>query len=597
MTKTIRTILRKYGVRIVVVFLSMLFLCAYVNKKEGFHMDEILAFQLANAEYNPWIVPTQPVGRLAKFMDEYIDGESIGETISNVGFIVKDTLTNRGGSILANYKADVYEAPVWISGKMFRDYVRCESYDDYNLISVYFNVKDDNHPPLHFMLLHIMTSVFKGEISVWHGAVINLAAIAGTLWLLGLIGDMVFKNRKSSVALMVLYGFSMGAVASAIWIRMYALLTLWTVWGLYLHIRKYTCRSQDSFLRINPKNGKVKWLGSISIFVVTVLSFWTQYFGLFFILPLALVTVILLAKERRIPEVWAYIRTMVTAAVVGIGVFPFAIGDVLFSDRGTEALSQWKNGFSEYAERIKVFGSILAENVAADTLAFFIAVIVPVGFILYKYVRKRMNESCFGEAIWMTFIPTLVYFLLAAKMSPYFIDRYIMAIFPVTALLVMWLWDVYCYIWVSSENRGQFLGRTAEMGCVLLAIVLSCMQLVQMGGEHTYLYPGYEAQVQVAKDYSRYPAVCLYDGYNFYENVVEMEYYEQSILLKKDQLSAMDEGRIQVAENGYIALIKHPGEEGGKEQLEQMMHVFGGSTAEVLYEGGAFGDIVYLVTP
>ena len=109
-------------------------------------MDEILAFQLANAEFNPWIVPTQPVGRLAKFMTEHIDGDTLGETVSNIGFIVQDTLKNRGSSILANYKADVYEAPVWISREMFQAYVRCDSGDDFNLLSVYFNVKDDNHP-------------------------------------------------------------------------------------------------------------------------------------------------------------------------------------------------------------------------------------------------------------------------------------------------------------------------------------------------------------------------------------------------------------------------------------------------------------------
>ena len=162
MAETFKTITKKYGVRIIVVLLSMLFLCTFISRKEGFHMDEILAFQLANAEYNPWIVPTQPVGRLAKFMDEHIDGDSLSETISNVSFIIKDTLSNRGGSILANYKADVYESPVWISKEMFQAYVQCDSGDDFNLLSVYFNVKDDNHPPLHFIIfLSIYQSKFK----------------------------------------------------------------------------------------------------------------------------------------------------------------------------------------------------------------------------------------------------------------------------------------------------------------------------------------------------------------------------------------------------------------------------------------------------
>ena len=34
-----------------------------------------LSFELANARYNPWIVPTQPEGRLAKFVNEEIRGQ------------------------------------------------------------------------------------------------------------------------------------------------------------------------------------------------------------------------------------------------------------------------------------------------------------------------------------------------------------------------------------------------------------------------------------------------------------------------------------------------------------------------------------------
>ena len=590
MAERFKTIRKKYGIRIIVVLLSVLFLCTFISKKEGYHMDEILAFQLANAEYNPWIVPTQPVGRLAKFMAEHIDGETIGETVSNICYIVKDTLTNRGSSILANYKADVYEAPIWISKDMFQAYVQCDAEDDYNLLSVYFNVKDDNHPPLHFMLLHVMTSLFKGEISVWHGAVINLAAMAGTLWLLGLIGDIVFKNKKNSSLLMLLFGFSTAIVATTLWIRMYALLTLWTVWGLYLHLRKYANVEQDSFLRINKRNDKPMWLGSVDIFFVTILSFWTQYFGLFFILPLALVTVVLLVKEKRMKEVWAYIRTMVTAAVVGVCVYPFAIGDVLFSDRGTEALSQWQNGWAEYWNRLAAFGKVLSDNVAGGVIPFVMVLLIPIVWLmvsaLFKKEKARASE---WSIVGMCVIPTIAYFLLAAKMSPYFVDRYVMAIFPMTALVIILAWDRFTANFKKEQTATAFSGAA-----VLFLVVVQCISLQ---GGHTYLYKGYEEQLQVATEYAQYPLVCLYDGYGFYENVMEMEQYEQSILVKRSELGAMDENRTKVTENGYVILIKYPGEEAGKEQLYDVMQVFGEGNAELIYEGGAFQDVIYLITP
>ena len=122
-------------------------------------------------------------------------------------------------------------------------------------------------------------------------------------------------------------------------------------------------------------------------------------------------------------------------------------------------------------------------------------------------------------------------------------------------------------------------------------------QYIQLYDGHAYLYKGYEAQLQTAEEYAQYPLVCLYDGYGFYENVMEMEQYEQTMLVKASELFAMDEERIQVSRNGYVALIKYPGDEAGKAQLAQVMDVFGGSSAKLIYEGGAFGDAIYLVTP
>ena len=42
------------------VILCLVLMGAGVSRKEGYHMDELLSFELANARYNPWIVPTQP---------------------------------------------------------------------------------------------------------------------------------------------------------------------------------------------------------------------------------------------------------------------------------------------------------------------------------------------------------------------------------------------------------------------------------------------------------------------------------------------------------------------------------------------------------
>ena len=68
--------LRKKGWEIAAIVLCMLIFSFGVSWKEGYHMDELLSFELANARFNPWIVPTQPQGRLAKFVENEIISDS-----------------------------------------------------------------------------------------------------------------------------------------------------------------------------------------------------------------------------------------------------------------------------------------------------------------------------------------------------------------------------------------------------------------------------------------------------------------------------------------------------------------------------------------
>ena len=162
-----------------------------ISQKEGYHMDELLSFELANAKFNPWIVPTQPQGRLAKFVEQEIEGETFGETLGNLRDTIADVFQNKGNSKLLTYKADVYEEPVWITAEQFRDYITVGDRDAFDYLSVYFNVKDDNHPPLHFMALHTVSSVFQGQITPLMGCGINLICVMGIMGLLMWMGRML----------------------------------------------------------------------------------------------------------------------------------------------------------------------------------------------------------------------------------------------------------------------------------------------------------------------------------------------------------------------------------------------------------------------
>lgn len=417
------------------VILCLVLMGAGVSRKEGYHMDELLSFELANARYNPWIVPTQPEGRLAKFVNEEIEGDSAGEVLENLKNTVTDVLRNRGNSKLLSYKADVYEEPVWITDRQFQDYVTVDQKDAFDYLSVYFNVKDDNHPPVHFMLLHTMSSVFRGTLSPWLGCSINLVCLGITLWLLLRLGRQladVFslegKGRQLGILAVLLYGMSTGALGTVLLIRMYGLLSCLCVALFSVHVEKWKNNGFD-------KKNK-------GLIAITVLGFLTQYFFLFYCLLLAAVTAVILLYRHRNKELWCYIRSMVIAAVIGLVLFPFAISDVFSSGRGTEALGNLASGFAGYGQRLAAFGRILADRtVGAPLLTGGCAAgaILLLGKLYLSFragKQEQKGENSGRDAAWMLMVPVAGYFLLASRMSPYLVDRYIMPLFPFVALLL-----------------------------------------------------------------------------------------------------------------------------------------------------------------
>ena len=270
------------------VVLAVIFLlgCFFISRKEGYHMDELLSFELANAEFTPWIVTTQPEGRLEKFVRNEIYGDSFGETVANITENVKDVLKNRGASKMLSYKADVYEEPVWIPAEQFRDYITADSRDNFNYLSVYFNVKDDNHPPLHFMALHTVSSVFRGKISPWMGCGINLVLILGIcILLMKICREFLFADKEPGIAVCILYACGMAGIATLLLIRMYAMLTFFCMAALYLHMKK-------------KKTGRWKYQNKLLV-LVTVCGFLTQYYFVIFMLFLAGVTVVYLWRTEK----------------------------------------------------------------------------------------------------------------------------------------------------------------------------------------------------------------------------------------------------------------------------------------------------------
>lgn len=569
--------------QLAVLALVLLAQCFYISQKEGYHMDELLTFELANAEYNPWIVPTQPVGRLAKFMQQEIYADSLGETLGNLKDTVADVLRNRGESKLLSYQADVYEEPVWITGERFHEYITVGKRDAFNYLSVYFNVKDDNHPPLYFMLVHTMSSLFRDRISPWMGCAINLAATLGCCVLMfalsRLLADCGCMREETAeqwgLCSALLYGCSSGAIATTLFIRMYGVLTFLCMLTLYLHLQKW----RKGFARKNKL-----------LILVTAMGFWTQYFFLFYCLLLALATAVVLFRSGRKKETFCYIRSMVIAAAVGVGVYPFGVKHILSSGRGVEALDNLTSGLAGYGERLLTFGEILLQRTfGQDPLGWGIAALgTAVGTALLVRKRRRAAEGVRSEPTdadragrrrvwWLLALPPLGYFLLAARMSPYMVDRYIMPVFPYAAMAFAGL-----FVYLLGDLRA------AKMSVPLyLLALLACVNVFTYDGE--YLYGGYALQLDMTEQYADLPCICVYEGYAFYDNLLEFETYDRTLLVKPSELA----GRQDIAQLSEVMVLrKHNVDADTWQEVESILTGYGLQPQQWLMRQSVYGDVI-----
>lgn len=586
--------------------LALLFAAAVllgcISQKQGYHQDEMLVYELANAEFNPWIVPTQPQGRLAKYVENEIRGESLSETLGNIADTVADVLRNRGSSKLLTYTADVYDEPVWIDRETFRDYITVDGEDAFNYLSVYFNVKDDNHPPLHFMVLHTVSSIFRGQATPFMGCGINLVCVLGVMLLIMRICRRILglwelepHGRKVGITLALLYALSIGGRDTVLLIRMYAMVAVFCVALLAVHLDKLYS-AQLGTADFTRKNGLLIW--------ITMLGFWTQYFFLFYCLALAAVTAVILWRADRKRELCCYIRSMVIAAVIGVAVFPFAISDVFSSGRGVEALENLGQGFSGYGTRLAAFGKILLTDLGVIGRYVLPIVLICCGlFVLIRRksartdVRENANEGvCAREiSLWCVLaVPAIAYFLLAARMAPYLVDRYIMPLFPIVMLAAGLGAVRVLQLLLRGGVHTAFLtdARWMRIGQPLLAAVLVMLQLLEMAsGTSVYTYSGYADQLEIADRYADNACLCLYKGVTYYENLTEFTRYEQTLLLTADELASRTD-TASIAEQDALVVLVKSGVDGDSADAV-LTERYGLRRSKVLYEKEG-GDTIYL---
>ena len=557
------------------VIIVMAFDVFFAFQKEGFHMDEVLSYELSNSEFTPWITPTQPEGRLEKFYRNEIRDDRFGRTVSNLFDQIKDVISNRGASVAASYTADVYDAPQWMTDDEITRYVTYYGNDSVIVLSAYYNTTTDNHPPLYFMLLNIFSAVYAlfayGSFSVWPGIILNMIFMAGSLFIICAFFENIVGKKCLGPVATVIYGLSPAGLNTVLLIRMYSMTSFFCLAFTYV-----------LFLKLS-KEGEPRYKNKLFI-LITVLGFLTQYFVCiyyFFLTVCVLIYLLFTGKKKVLTNL---IKTLAISAVIGLILYPFVYHDMFGTAIGNSVMES-VSGLGGYVEKVLAFAGIVAGECAGCPVALGVILVIMAAGVVIAVKTKKTRIWAIAPGI-----SVIGYFLTVSKIAPYTVDRYLMPVMGVIMVCfvtgVSFVVGMLIESFIKTENSRQAIETAA---CLIVCVAGFVFVFINPPG---YLYKGYSSQLKISERYTDYDAVVVYEGTSFYQNVPELMNYNNCLLVNRDELNIYDEN---LAMHDEIIVIEGP-EVDRREVLTTMGDMYGYTSVTVLMEEGVFGDRVCLLS-
>ena len=555
---------------VLAMIIVIIFMFYWIGQKEGFHEDEIFSYGSSNYKWDNVFQAAAKSDFLNRTIEQYIISDTIGETIENIIYYLnnQDEFSEKASAIQSADK------PEWKTNEMAKEYVTIGEGDVFNYFSVYYNQSRDVHPPLFYILVHLLSSIAYGIFSKYIIFSINLVFILLTCYTIRKI-FILFDKKYLGLIAILFYGLSMGAASTAIFLRMYAMVTFFSLMYLYLNLR---------ILKHNLEMTKRdKW----KLFFIVLLGFLTQYYFCIFALVIFVLMCIRMIYKKEYRTLRRYILIHVVTAIVGVILFPASIYHIFFSYRGAGAIS---NGIS-LIEGLQFYINILSEGFSINNILMFIlttfVLIGIIAAIVIKKVKKQRIEQIYQYILLV--IPTILYFVFIAKMAPNveakYAIRYLMPIFPEIAIIfVLGIYRIF-------KNKKMAYTLTI---CATLIITLNGI----VTNRPKYLYTGYNNYIKIAEEYKELDFVYAVDNaFTYITSLPEFMIYNKSIIINMsyDKLDFLTTDEEIQSQDKFVLTIKKWMDV--EDTLNKILEYTGYSNYEVILDQeDDTQSIIYLVS-
>ena len=292
----------------------------------------------------------------------------------------------------------------------YEDFVEVKNGERFNYINVWQNQANDVHPPLYYIFVHTICSMFPNTFSKWYGIAVNMFWMVGITILLYKLAKEITKSTIIAMGIVLTYETSVIFFNTLLFIRMYTQLTFFTIAITYL-IKLYWDSQLDRRFYL-------------SFSALVILGMLTHYYFMIYTFFISVIFAIHMIGKKRFKELMRCIMTAIISGVLYLLLWYHFAGHLFRNYRGRQALRAAVN-FSDAYKRIAGMFEIISDEAFAGLLLVIIAIW---GVTVVIRLVKKEHVFDFGNC---AFISSLCYVLVVGKIAPFIHDRYMMpAIFP-----------------------------------------------------------------------------------------------------------------------------------------------------------------------
>lgn len=373
----------------------------------------------------------------------------------------------------------------WQSSENFRKYITVDKNEIFNYASIYRNAECDYNPPLGYMMLHFICSLFPNTWSKWYCFTLNMLCFMVMQLYIYRLGYAITKNKLVGLIAVLFFGFTTGAINVCIFLRIYAPATMFGVMLMYYSHKFFELKD----------NKHVHYDIMIKIFLVTFAGSFTLHFFLpfAFIITFMYSIYYLLSKHYRMFFIYGFV--MAASVIVSIIAFPATFEQMLGDGQGTLSYvtkkysTGWQNKIYWAYLTNDLFGihNSIWKTMTGVYIAYAVGIVLfitlPLCFVFRheKWLRKvfcwvknkaieifRSIKKCSYSIVVMIVAVAFVIVIAAAKTSVggmgRYCTRYIFMIYPIMACFsVITVWYIISYM-VKKINIKMVI-------CVILSLI------------------------------------------------------------------------------------------------------------------------------